>query len=80
MNTPTNQPTNHMTDQPIHTMTNRAFVRAFTRQSLRALQAKQATQAADISDLLNTFKSLVSSPFTAEEIRAAGGRAEKLPA
>lgn len=69
-----------MTDQPIHTMTNRVFVRAFTRQSLRALQAKQATQEADVSGLLNVFKSLVSSPFTAEEIRAANGKAEKLPA
>jgi hypothetical protein len=68
------------TDQPIHTMTNRVFVRAFTRQSLRALQAKQAAQEADTTDLLNVFKSLVSSPFTAEEIRAASGKAEKLPA
>ena len=68
------------TDQPIHTATNRAFVRAFTRQSLRSLQAKQAAQETDIQDLLNIFKSLVSSPFTAAEIRAASGKAEKLPA
>jgi hypothetical protein len=78
-NQPTNQPS-IMTDQPIHTATNRAFVRAFTRRSLRILQAKQAKQESDTSDLLNIFKSLVSSPFTAEEIRAAGGKAEKLPA
>jgi hypothetical protein len=63
------------------TMTsNPKFVRAFTRQSLRALQAKQAAQESDIQDLLNIFKSLVTSPFTAEEIRAASGKAEKLPA
>jgi hypothetical protein len=61
-------------------MSNPKFVRALTRQSLRTLQAKQAKQESDVSNLLNIFKSLVSSPFTAEEIRAASGKAEKLPA
>ena len=46
--------------------------------TVRTLQAKQAAQTADISDLLTIFKSLVSSPFSADEIRAACGKADRL--
>lgn len=47
--------------------------------TVKTLQAKQNLQESDISDLLTIFKSLVFSPFSADEIRQAGGRAEKLP-